>query len=67
VVYRGGDALSGWAKSLIDMLGYGVALIALVGALCAALWGLLGWYLGGRADRGETGTPAAEREVAVRR
>ncbi|UCJ18199.1 MFS transporter [Pseudomonas sp. MM211] len=55
VVYRGGDAVSGWAKSLIDMLGYGVALIAVIGALCAAIWGLLGWYLGGRADRGETG------------
>ncbi|UQY36286.1 MFS transporter [Pseudomonas fulva] len=67
VVYRGGDALSGWAKSLIDLLGYGVALIALVGAICAALWGLLGWYLGGRADRGETGMPVAEREAAVRR
>ncbi|TBV08512.1 NTP/NDP exchange transporter [Phytopseudomonas dryadis] len=55
VVYRGGDAISGWAKSLIDMLGYGVALIAVIGALCAAIWGLLGWYLGGRADRGVTG------------
>ena len=57
VVYRGGDALSGWAKSLIDLLGYGVALIAVIGALCAAVWGLLGWYLGGRADRGDTGLP----------
>ncbi|TBU97146.1 NTP/NDP exchange transporter [Phytopseudomonas dryadis] len=54
VVYRGGDAISGWAKSLIDMLGYGVALIAVIGALCAAIWGLLGWYLGSRADRGAT-------------
>ena len=51
VVYRGGDALSGWAKSLLDTLGQGVALVALVGAACAALWGLLGWYLGSRADR----------------
>lgn len=57
VVYRGGDALSGWAKSLIDLLGYGVALIAVIGALCAAIWGLLGWYLGSRADRGDTGLP----------
>lgn len=50
VVYRGGDALSGWAKAGLDMLGQGTWLIAVVGAFCAALWGLLGWYLGGRAD-----------------
>ncbi|WP_134678162.1 NTP/NDP exchange transporter [Ectopseudomonas khazarica] len=50
VVYRGGDALSGWAKAGLDMLGQGTWLIAVVGAFCAALWGLLGWHLGGRAD-----------------
>jgi len=50
VVYRGGDALSGWAKAGLDMLGQGTWLVAVVGAFCAALWGLLGWYLGGRAD-----------------
>ena len=46
VVYRGGDALSGWAKAGLDMLGHGAWLVAMVGAL----WGVLGWYLGGRAD-----------------
>jgi AAA family ATP:ADP antiporter len=51
VIYRGGDALSGWAKAGLDLLGHGAWLVALVGALCAALWGALGWYLGGRADR----------------
>ena len=50
VVYRGGDALSGWAKALLDTLGQGVMLVAVVGAACAALWGMLGWYLGKRAD-----------------
>lgn len=63
VVYRGGDAVSGWVKSLIDMLGYGAVLIALIGALCAALWGLLGWHLGGRADRDETGVQPAIEEA----
>ncbi|AEF23978.1 NTP/NDP exchange transporter [Pseudomonas fulva] len=67
VVYRGGDALSGWAKSLIDLLGYGVALIAVIGAICAAVWGVLGWYLGGRADRGTVDLPVTESEAAVRR
>ena len=51
VVYRGGDALSGWAKALLDMLAQGTLLVALVGAGCAAVWGALGWYLGSRADR----------------
>lgn len=50
VVYRGGDALSGWVKSLLDLLGQGVVLIAVAGAVCAALWGMLGWYLGAKAD-----------------
>jgi len=58
VVYRGGDALSGWAKTLLDMLGQGTLLIALVGAGCAAVWGALGWYLGGRADRKASGREA---------
>ena len=51
VVYRGGDALSGWAKALLDMLAQGTLLVALVGAGCAAIWAAMGWYLGGRVDR----------------
>ncbi len=53
VVYRGGDALSGWAKALLDMLAQGTLLVALVGAGCAAVWAALGWCLGGRVDRSE--------------
>ncbi|TLX54531.1 MFS transporter [Stutzerimonas nosocomialis] len=65
VVYRGGDAISGWAKAFIDMLGQGAVLVALVGAVCAAVWGALGWYLGGRADRGRpdaSATVPADRD-----
>ncbi|GGJ95481.1 MFS transporter [Pseudomonas matsuisoli] len=51
VVYRAGDAISGWAKSLLDMVAQGIWLVAVVGALCAVAWGVLGWYLGARADR----------------
>jgi AAA family ATP:ADP antiporter len=59
VVYRGGDALSGWAKSLLDLLGQGTLLVAVVGAGCAALWALTGWYLGRHADRQpKAGEPA---------
>ena len=52
VVYRGGDALSGWAKALLDSLAQGAWLVALVGALGAAVWGVVGWRLGARADQG---------------
>lgn len=45
---RGGDALSAWVKALLDMRSQGVLITALIGAVCAAAWGALGWYLGGR-------------------
>lgn len=51
LVYRGGDALGAWLKTGLDALGQGPAPVALAGALCAALWGLLGWRLGRHADR----------------
>ena len=50
LVYRGGDALSGWAKSLLDSLGHGAWLIGLVGAVCAAVWACVGWFIGSRSD-----------------
>jgi AAA family ATP:ADP antiporter len=47
VVYRGGDMLSAWAFTLLSTgLGLGLAALALVGALVAALWALTGVYLG---------------------
>jgi len=51
IVYRAGDAISGWAKTALDMLGQGAGLVAVIGAVCAMLWGLLGWQLGKQADR----------------
>jgi ATP:ADP antiporter, AAA family len=50
VVYRAGDAMSGWIKSLLDLLGQGAGPVAVVGAGCALLWGYLGWQLGRQAD-----------------
>ena len=46
VVYRAGDAMSGWAKTLLDLMGQGAMSAALAGALCAGLWAWTGWYLG---------------------
>lgn len=54
VVYRGGDAVSAWAKALLDLLSQGVLAAALAGAALAAVWGALGWYLGGRQQQAGT-------------
>ncbi|WP_029529530.1 NTP/NDP exchange transporter [Pseudomonas sp. S9] len=51
LVYRAGDAASAWVKALIDSLSNGVMVAALAGALCAAVWGFLGLYLGGQREQ----------------
>jgi len=52
VVYRAGDAMSGWAKAWIDGLAQGGLTAALAGAGCAAAWAVLGYWLGRRRDAG---------------
>ena len=42
VVYRGADAVSGWAKTLVDMLAQQPAIAALLGAAIALAWALTG-------------------------
>ena len=52
VVYRGGDVFWGWAfTGLTQVIGLGIAGIALVGGMIAAAWAAVGLYLGRRADR----------------
>jgi AAA family ATP:ADP antiporter len=47
VVYRGGDMLNAWAfTGLTQGLGLGLGAVALVGAVIAAVWALVGIYLG---------------------
>jgi AAA family ATP:ADP antiporter len=47
VAYRGGDMLMAWLfTGLTQGLGLGLAAVAVVGAGIAALWSLLGIYLG---------------------
>ncbi|SDH81105.1 ATP:ADP antiporter, AAA family [Pseudomonas flavescens] len=66
VVYRAGDAISGWLKSGLDLLGQGAVLVALAGAVCALVWGALGWYLGRQADElGRRATPEAKEGTKV--
>ncbi len=54
VVYRGGDVFWSWAFTLLTaVVGLGVAGVAFVGACVAAVWAMLGWTVGQRAE-GET-------------
>lgn len=47
VAYRGGDAMTAWLfTGLTQGLGLGIAAIAIVGAGIAAVWALVGVYLG---------------------
>jgi AAA family ATP:ADP antiporter len=53
VIYRGGDALAGWAFTGLGALGLGLGAIAWVTAPLALLWTGLGWRLGANADAAE--------------
>ena len=49
-VYRGADALSAQVNSAITAAGYGAAVVAVLGAVVAAAWGVVGWWLGKRFE-----------------
>lgn len=51
VVYRGGDALSGWVKRALDVMGDHPQLAMLIGAAIALGWAVTGGWLG-RRQRG---------------
>lgn len=54
VAYRGGDTLMAWLfTGLTQGLGVGLAGVALVGAVIAALWAIVGIYLGRWFERDE--------------
>lgn len=47
VVYRGGDTLNGWAFSgLTEGLGLGMSPVAIIGAVIAGIWAIVGVGLG---------------------
>jgi AAA family ATP:ADP antiporter len=55
VAYRGGDMLMAWAfTGLTQGLGLGLAAVAAVGAGIAAVWAMVGIYLGRWFEHGET-------------
>jgi AAA family ATP:ADP antiporter len=51
VVYRGGDAVSGWIYAGMAALGFASAGIAIAGAAVAAVWLAAGWKLGHARER----------------
>ena len=52
VLYRGGDMLTAWSFTLLTTgLGLGLGAVAAVGAGIAAIWALVGVYLGRSYNR----------------
>jgi AAA family ATP:ADP antiporter len=52
VLYRGGDMLTAWAFTLLTTgFGLGLGAVAAVGAVIAALWAMVGVYLGRSYNR----------------
>lgn len=51
VVYRGGDALSGWVFDGLRGLGLSLSAIAWIAVPLAALWLVTGWLLGRRQEQ----------------
>jgi len=47
VVYHGGDVFWGWTfTGLSQVIGIGIAGIAIAGAMIASIWGIMGFCLG---------------------
>jgi len=64
VVYRGGDVFWGWGfAALTQGLGLGMAAVAAVGGVIAAVWAAVGLLLGRRAEADDRAT--ADRSSAA--
>lgn len=50
VVYRGGDAVSGWVFAGLSGIGLGLSAISFIAVPVAALWLCTGWFLGKRQE-----------------
>jgi ATP:ADP antiporter, AAA family len=61
VVYRGGDAVSGWLFEGLRMLGMGFSGIAYAAVPIAALWGVTGYLLGRRQEQLQAALTAKRR------
>jgi len=52
-VYRGGDALSGWAFAGLISMGFGLSIIALIAVPIILFWGYIGFQLGKTQSRSQ--------------
>ena len=50
VIYRGGDAISGWVFAGLKALGFNLSGIAFIAVPVAVLWVAIGWMLGKKQD-----------------
>jgi AAA family ATP:ADP antiporter len=66
-VYRGADAIVAQANNAITTAGASAAAIMLLGAVSAAIWALVGWWLGRRFDSGArlVAAPAGSKSVTA--
>jgi AAA family ATP:ADP antiporter len=62
-IYRGGDALSSQVQDALGNAGWAPAFIATLGAVLAAVWALVGVFLG-RAYTRDRGTLTDTRAAA---
>ena len=62
VLYRGGDMVTAWAFTLLtSVVGLGLGAVAAIGAAIAAIWSIVGMYLGRSFDKtAADDTPTAE-------
>lgn len=58
VVYRGADAVSGWVKTLLELIAQQPFLAALIGAVIAILWAMTGASLAAVQQRSTTSKPS---------
>jgi AAA family ATP:ADP antiporter len=66
VVYRGGDTLNSWAfAGLTEGLGLKMSIVALIGAVIAAIWTVTGASLGRVYNREKKTTPTPDGVSAV--
>jgi len=65
VVYRGGDAVSGWLFAGLKAAGLGLVALALLAVPVAALWAAVGAWLGRRQEALQAARPPATETAAA--
>ncbi|MBF8268980.1 MAG: ADP,ATP carrier protein, partial [Gammaproteobacteria bacterium] len=56
-IYRAADAVTAQFQKLFESAGITAMVVALIGAVVAVLWSLMGWWLGKRHDKGSDTEP----------